>query len=130
MTKMSNVNIENIIKFIEERLDFIEAIKSSDALKSMNKEEWNNAQINLVMLLKAMKSNQNGESIDWLEFENELVWLSNFTNDCISHTLFAIDVYENVLKEKDGALYENAVKDIEHLKLVSDEINKITMYRK
>lgn len=127
---MSNKVFEKTIPFLEERLSFIEAILKENGVTYANEKEWGKAKINITILLKTMKESNEGVAIDWLEFENEIVWLQQFVSDSISHTFFAIDIYENVLKEKGSIYYEKAVEEIENMKCVSEEINRITMYRK
>lgn len=127
---MSNSKFEKTIPFLEERLSFIEAILKENGLTYGNEKEWDKAKINISMLLKTMKESNEGVAIDWLEFENEIIWLQQFVSDAISHTFFAIDVYENILKEKASVQYEKAVEQIENMKCVSEEVNSIFMYKK
>lgn len=127
---MSNSKFEKTIPFLEERLSFIEAILKENGVTYANEKEWDKAKINISMLLKTMKESNEGVAIDWLEFENEIIWLQQFVSDSISHTFFAIDVYENILKEKGSIYYEKAVQEIENMKCVSDEVNSIIMYKK
>lgn len=127
---MSNSKFEKTIPFLEERLSFIEAILKENGVTYANEKEWDKAKINISMLLKTMKESNVGVAIDWLEFENEVFWLQQFVSDAISHTFFAIDVYENILKEKASIQYEKAVEQIENMKCVSEEVNSIMMYKK
>ena len=127
---MSNSKFEKTIPFLEERLSFIEAILKENGVTYANEKEWDKAKINISMLLKTMKESNVGVAIDWLEFENEVFWLQQFISDAISHTFFAIDVYENILKEKASIQYEKAVEQIENMKCVSEEVNSIMMYKK
>ena len=127
---MSNSKFEKTIPFLEERLSFIEAILKENGVAYANEKEWDKAKINISMLLKTMKESNEGVAIDWLEFENEIIWLQQFVSDSISHTFFAIDVYENMLKEKGSIYYEKAVQEIENMKCVSEEVNSIIMYKK
>lgn len=127
---MSNSKFEKTIPFLEERLSFIEAILKENGVTYANEKEWDKAKINISMLLKTMKESDEGVAIDWLEFENEIIWLQQFVSDSISHTFFAIDVYENMLKEKGSIYYEKAVQEIENMKCVSEEVNSIIMYKK
>lgn len=127
---MSNSKFEKTIPFLEERLSFIEAILKENGVTYANEKEWDKAKINISMLLKTMKESDEGVVIDWLEFENEVFWLQQFVSDSISHTFFAIDVYENMLKEKGSIYYEKAVQEIENMKCVSEEVNSIIMYKK
>jgi uncharacterized coiled-coil protein SlyX len=130
MTKMSNSKFEKTIPFLEERLSFIEAILKENGVTYADEKEWDKAKINISILLKTMKESNEGVAIDWLEFENEVFWLQQFVSDAISHTFFAIDVYENILKEKASIQYEKAVEQIENMKVVSEEVNSIMMYKK
>lgn len=127
---MSNSKFEKTIPFLEERLSFIEAILKENGVTYADEKEWDKAKINISMLLKTMKESNEGVAIDWLEFENEVFWLQQFVSDAISHTFFAIDVYENILKEKASIQYEKAVEQIENMKVVSEEVNSIIMYKK
>jgi hypothetical protein len=127
---MNKPKLEKSIPFLEERLSFINEILEKNGTTYALEKEWNRAKLNISMLLQVMKESEEGVVIEWLQFEKELEWLQQFVSDCVSHTFFAIDVYENVLKEKGSVHYEKAVEDIENMKMVSEEINNIMTYKK
>jgi len=127
---MNKPKLEKSIPFLEERLSFINEILENNGTTYALEKEWNKAKLNISMLLQVMKESEEGVVIEWLQFEKELEWLQQFVSDCVSHTFFAIDVYENVLKEKGSVHYEKAVEDIENMKMVSEELNNIMTYKK
>lgn len=127
---MSNTKFEKALWFLEDRIEFIDTIVKNGGVTFANEREWEEARVNLTTLHNVfVESNATSNAnIVWKAYSSEIRYLNKFLNDCIDSLSYAIDLFENVVKNTDSDQYKNSLTFMSNLNDVKKEIEFITFF--
>ena len=124
------MKFEKALWFLEDRIEFIDDMVKDGGVTFANEQEWEEARVNLTTLHNIfVESNAtSGANIVWKGYRNEIAYLNKFLNDCIDSLSYAIDLYENVVKNTESNQYKQSIIFMSNLNDVKKEIEFLTFF--